>query len=214
MASGAPKPPRGGEMARWSGGFTEAEMQAAAFRRRMKAGGNDVETLKSEKKKKKKEKKAKKAKKNHRHEGKDEFGRDILPGTTPPSRSPSESSRSSSPPPDPVRPDLDEQRHNIKHTPRPPSSRSRSRDRSRSRERSRGRSRERTASRRNRSRERNATRSRSRSRGRRSDVAKKPWTHDAFFNRSPSPIRQIDPFYKPNPESWVSRAGGVYLPKQ
>ncbi|ETV89086.1 hypothetical protein, variant [Aphanomyces astaci] len=171
----------------------------------MKEGGaKEVVELQKEKKAKK-AKKAKKSKKKHRREEKDEFGRDILPGFTPPTpRSPSECSRSSSPPPDPVRPDLDEQRHNIKRQRRPVSSRSpvrgRSFDRSRSRERI--------------SRRRSRSRSRSRSRGRRLDVTKKSWTHDAYFNRSPSPIRQVDPFYKPNPESWVSRAGGVYLPKK
>ncbi|RHY81012.1 hypothetical protein DYB35_002800 [Aphanomyces astaci] len=109
----------------------------------MKEGGaKEVVELQKEKK----AKKAKKSKKKHRREEKDEFGRDILPGSTQP-------------------------------TPRSP-------------------------------------RSRSRSRGRRLDVTKKSWTHDAYFNRSPSPIRQVDPFYKPNPESWVSRAGGVYLPKK
>uniref|UniRef100_K3X4C4 Uncharacterized protein n=1 Tax=Globisporangium ultimum (strain ATCC 200006 / CBS 805.95 / DAOM BR144) TaxID=431595 RepID=K3X4C4_GLOUD len=40
------------------------------------------------------------------------------------------------------------------------------------------------------------------------------WTHDAFEDRSPSPVREADPFYRPEPEAWVSRAGGVYMPKK
>ncbi|CAK4071719.1 unnamed protein product [Aphanomyces euteiches] len=89
---------RGSDSKKWSGGFTEAEMQAAAFRRRMKEEAAAPVVKKEEKKKKKK-----KSKKHHKGD-KDEFGRDIMPGMT--SRSPSQSSRSSSPPPDPIRPDV------------------------------------------------------------------------------------------------------------
>ncbi|GAB9475245.1 hypothetical protein Gpo141_00012347 [Globisporangium polare] len=133
------------------------------------------------------------------------------------------------PPADPYRPQLDENRHECardsgsRHHHRRGRSASRSRSRSRDRRRQRHRrdSRSRSSSRdRHRHRRVRSSRSRSRSpsrpkrRVRRDSPDRKQWTHDAFENRSPSPVRQVDPFYTPEPEAWVSRAGGVYMPKK
>ncbi|OQR85985.1 hypothetical protein ACHHYP_11114 [Achlya hypogyna] len=86
---------------KWSGGYTEAEMQALAFRRRMKEEAANPAALREAKKKKKKRKKERRAKV-------DEFGRDI-PAHRARSRSNSSVSSSSSfeslPPEDPFRPD-------------------------------------------------------------------------------------------------------------
>ncbi|RHY31819.1 hypothetical protein DYB32_003138 [Aphanomyces invadans] len=144
----------------------------------MKAGGNDVETLKSEKKKKKKEKKAKKAKKNHRHEGKDEFGRDILPGTTPPWTSNDTTSNThhvhraveaAAVTEVAVVSAVEVEAANELHQDGIEAA---------------------------------------------NEMQREVEVEAVVAGQTPSPIRQIDPFYKPNPESWVSRAGGVYLPKQ
>ncbi|KAG2803647.1 hypothetical protein PC114_g21369 [Phytophthora cactorum] len=53
-------------------------------------------------------------------------------------------------------------------------------------------------------------------RGRRRSSAsvERKWTHNAFDDRSPSPPREVDPLYRPEPETWVSRAGGVYLARK
>ncbi|CAN0430370.1 unnamed protein product [Ectocarpus sp. 12 AP-2014] len=43
----------------------------------------------------------------------------------------------------------------------------------------------------------------------------KTWTHDMYEETAgaESPPRpSLPPGYKPEPEAWVSRAGGVYLP--
>ncbi|OQS02264.1 solute carrier family 25 member 35-like [Thraustotheca clavata] len=179
---------------KWSGGYTEAEMQALAFRRRMKEDAANSSSKSSNKKKKKKHK--------HKKEAKlDEFGRDRPSRNRDRSNSMSSvSSIESLPPEDPFRPDLDENRHKSGDFKRS-SSRSRrssSRNRSRNRrQRSRSDSRSRRRSR-SRSRDRHSHRRKSRV-----DVAKVDWTHDAYFNRSPSPVRQVDPFYKPEPEDTV-----------
>eukprot|EP00903_Cladosiphon_okamuranus_P008376 g8054.t1 len=50
---------------------------------------------------------------------------------------------------------------------------------------------------------------------RRRDGSAKPWTHDLYeeIAGADSPPRpSLPPGYKPEPESWVSRAGGVYVP--
>ncbi|EQC40854.1 hypothetical protein, variant [Saprolegnia diclina VS20] len=97
--------------AKWSGGYTEAEMQALAFRRRMKEEAANP-TLKREAKKKKK-----KHKKKHKKTKVDEFGRDV-PSKRQRSSSVSSTSSVSSieslPPEDPFRPDMDENRHHAR----------------------------------------------------------------------------------------------------
>lgn len=57
--------------------------------------------------------------------------------------------------------------------------------------------------------------SRGRSRSRSSlSHNKGSWDHSGFENQSPSPVREIDESYRPEPEPWVSRAGGVYIPRK
>ncbi|CAH0476459.1 unnamed protein product [Peronospora belbahrii] len=126
------------------------------------------------------------------------------------------------PPADPFRPQLDDGRAKCLH-------RRRHYDRSRSRSSScrykQRRKRDETHARGSRYSRRNSSWSRSRSRSRsrpssrshrrRSSASvERKWTHSAFDDRSPSPPRELDPFYRPEPEAWVSRAGGVYLPRK
>ncbi|TMW57347.1 hypothetical protein Poli38472_003272 [Pythium oligandrum] len=190
---------------------------------------------KSERKHKKKKKKTKKEKRVLYV--KDEFGRDVAVvdsddddddkkskkkkkskrstkrsgSASPPSRG---RLRGTPPPEDPFRPQLDEHRYQTRaHRRRHSRSRSRERRRSSRRSASRSRSRSQRGSSRHQRQSRSRSRSRSRTRRRRSS-SKDRWAHDAFTTRSPSPMREIDPGYHPEPENWVSRAGGVYLPRK
>ncbi|ETI56733.1 hypothetical protein F441_00830 [Phytophthora nicotianae CJ01A1] len=193
--------------------------------------GRDVEVVVDEKSRKRskverKEDRKKERKHKHKHKKKHKHHRDKS----------SDRSRSSSPrgrlvgtppPADPFRPQLDEDRGRRLHRRTHHRNRSRSRSiprkgysRRHSRSRSRGDDRPTRWS---------CSRSRSRSRGRHRSPSSPPsrshhrhslasverkWTHNAFDDRSPSPPRRVDPLYRPEPETWVSRAGGVYLPRK
>ncbi|KAG2891840.1 hypothetical protein PC115_g19055 [Phytophthora cactorum] len=200
--------------------------------------GRDVEVVVNEKRHKKsnkdgwKEDRKKERKHKHKHKKKHKHHRDKNSDR---SRSPSPRGRlvGTPPPADPFRPQLDEDRGRRSQRRTHHRSRSRSRlKRGRSRRHSRSRSRENVRSRTDGHRRhphRSSSRSRSRSRGRNrsqsppssrshrrrsSASVERKWTHNAFDDRSPSPPREVDPLYRPEPETWVSRAGGVYLARK
>ncbi|KAF4047448.1 hypothetical protein GN244_ATG00153 [Phytophthora infestans] len=169
-----------------------------------------------------------KRERKHKHKGKHKHHRDENSDR---SRSASPCGRliGTPPPADPFRPQLDQDRGRHSHHRTHYRSRSRSHTRrskkgsrrhSRSREDvkprtddHRRRSHRRFFRSRSRSRSQNRNRSPSSLRSRRRCSSASKWTHNAFNDRSQSPPRLVDPLYQPESETWVSRAGGVYLPR-